>query len=204
MIPEIEFRYSWIYDTQIEVFKRGDKKPPTYSDHEIKEFYKELNGYIRKLNIVWSKEGKDILKKIENITKLKWKERKIIVYISTEIKNAFSDPLTMSFDYRKDLKNSRDVLTHELLHQIQIQNDSRINKYYSFLQKKYPKANGTVHSHIFVHAALKKIYLELIGEDRLKKDIKKCQKWPAYKRAWTIVEEEGYETILKKFKELTK
>jgi len=32
----------------------------------------------------------------------------------------------------------------------------------------------------------------------------KYKKWPAYKRSWEIVEEEGYETILKELKKLTK
>jgi hypothetical protein len=202
MIPEIEFIYSFIYDGAFMTVKY--KKWPEYSKAEIKKFKKDMNKYLKDLEKMWKKEGRQILQKIQTVSGFSWKEKKIKVYIVSEIPHSFSDPLTLNFKYRKDMKISRDVLTHELLHQIQIQNEKKINKYYDQIYKNYKKELRVTKSHIFVHAAHKKIYLELSGEDRLKIDIKKCQKWPGYKRAWEIVEEEGYENILNEFKKLTK
>jgi len=200
MIPKLEFIYSHIYDGAFITVKY--KKWPTHSITEIKKFNKDMNKYIENLKKIWKKDGKKILQKIQKVSGLSWKEEKIKVYIASEIPHSFSDPLTLNFRYRKDIKLARDILTHELLHQIQIQNNT--DKYYKHIWKKHKKELKVTNSHIFVHAAHKKIYLELIGEDRLEIDIKKCQKWPAYKRSWEIVEEEGYETILKEFKKLTK
>ena len=55
-------------------------------------------------------------------------------------------------------------------------------------------------NHIFVHALHKEIYLKLFDEKRLKRDIEKCQKHEDYKRAWEIVEKEGYKNIIKEFR----
>jgi len=203
MIPELEFIYSDIYDGAFMTLKY--KKWPEYSKAEIKKFNKDMNKYLKDLEKMWKKEGTKILQKIQTVSGLKWHERKIKVYIASEINHSFSDPLTLNFKYRKDMKIARDVLTHELLHQIQIQNEKVVNNYYKkHIWKKYKREPRITQSHIFVHAAHKKVYLELIGEDRLKADIKKCKKWPAYKRAWEIVEEEGYENILKEFQKQTK
>ena len=55
-------------------------------------------------------------------------------------------------------------------------------------------------SHILLHAVHKEIYLRLFDEKRLKRDIKKCQKYKDYKRSWEIVEKEDYENIINEFR----
>lgn len=205
MIPEIEFRYSWIYAKRLAFYTYYPKNVPNNVEKNIDNYYHKSKKTIKNLNKIWSKKGDQILKKIQQVSGFKWKEKKIIVYLAP-VKGAFSDPLTMSSRIAEKPKDAIDLLTHELLHQIQSQNSEKVdNNYYKrHIRKKYKKEIITTQNHIFLHAAHKKIYLELIGEDRLNNDIKKCQKAPGYKRAWEIVEEEGYENILNQFKKLTK
>jgi len=201
MIPEIEFRYSWIYAKKLAFFRYYPKKIPDKFEKYLEDARSENKKIIKNLDKMWSKKGKQILKKIQQVSGLKWKEKKIIVYLAP-VRGGFSDPLTMSSEIAKKPKDAIDLLTHELLHQIQIQNRASIG-FEKFIEK-HKKESKITQNHIFVHAAHKKIYLELIGEDRLKNDIKKCQRAPDYKLAWEIVEEEGHENILKEFKRLTK
>jgi len=98
-----------------------------------------------------------------------------------------------------------DTLTHELIHQIHIQNGKKVNELQkNYIPKKYPNESQLTSNHIFVHAIHKKIYLSLFNKTRLNRDIKRCEKSPDYKRAWEIVEKEGYENLINKFRELTK
>lgn len=199
MIPQLEMRYSYIYDN-------GYRNSPS-----IKKYLKKINKsypsreqimiFIKKLNKEWKKHNIKILKSIEKTTDLKWREKKIICYV-IGAGRAISDPLTIGV-YKKTDKTI-DVLTHELIHQIQIQTENKKwNKWWNYLRKKYKKESITTKAHIFLSAVHKEIYLDLFSNKRLQRDIKECNKFPDYKRAWDIVEKEGNKNIIKKFKEIT-
>ena len=123
MIPEIEFRYSPIYASRLSFYRYYPKKIPNNVEKNINNYKSEKT--IKNLNKIWSKKGKYIIKKIQQASGLKWKEKKIIVYLAP-IKGGFSDPLTMSSRIAEKPKDAIDLITHELLHQIQIQNKKTI------------------------------------------------------------------------------
>lgn len=204
MIPKIVFRNSWIYDSfwkrDLKIYYKAYKDPRTKKILDNYPSPKKLDNYIRKTEKLWRKDEKRVLLKISKIMGLKWKENKIRVYVVGKC-GPFSDPLTMCL--YKNLNDFIDVLVHELIHQIQMQNGSIMKKWWRYVEKLYKKEPKITIRHVLLHAIHKKIYLDLFDEKRLKRNLKRSVK-DSYKRAWQIVEEESHEKIIKKFKELTK
>ena len=200
MIPKIEFRYSDVYDRNY----RESKSIQNYLKKR-KEKYpsrKEIIRYMKKGEILWRKFEKKILTEISRITRLKWKERRIICYI-VGVGRPFSEPLTIR-TYGKLWDRFIDVLTHELIHNIFNENDGKYMKWYNYVFKKYSKELRATKTHIALCAVHWKLLLKLFDEERLKKEIKRYRKDLDYKRAWEIVEEENPDVILNKFYKLTK
>lgn len=199
MIPKIIFRYSPIYDSD---YRNSDKIKKKLEDKGLTyPSAKEIFHEIEKIKPLWGKIESEVLKAISRITGLKWKEKDITCYV-IGYGRSFSDPLTIRLHETPEL--FIDTLVHEMIHQIQIQNNDLAKKWYSYLDKVHNNETNLTKNHIIVHAIHKKIYLELFNEDRLKLDIKTSQNDVDYARSWEIVEKEGYENIIKKFKELAK
>ena len=200
MILKIKFVYSSIYDRRYrespriqKILKDKDKSYPSI---------KKITNYVKSIEELWKKQDNKILREIEKVTGLKWKEKEIKCYV-IGFGRCFSDPLTMKlFENKNDFI---DILTHELIHQIQFQNSKKTREWFKlYLKNNYKKESHSTKSHISVHAIHKKIFLNLFNKKRFERQINFHKKFPDYKKAWEIVEKEGYENIIKKFKELTK
>ncbi len=204
MIPKIEFEYSSVYDEHwkkyLEIYYKAYKDPKTKIIIDHYPTKEKIMNYIKKIKPLWKKEERKILNKISELTKLEWKEEKIKVYMVGKCV-PYSDPLTMTF--YKNNNDFIDVLTHELIHQIQSQNSKTYHKWALYVEKRYKKESPLTRRHILLHAVHKELYLKLLGKSRLNRNLKKSVK-KSYKRAWEIVENEGYENIIKKFREVTK
>lgn len=198
MLPKIRFKYSWIYDRMWQEAYRRKGKPKTgYPPN-----WKKLERYAREIELIWRRIEKKVLREMEKISSLGWKKREIICYIVTKCR-PFSAPLTIRV--YKDKTYFIDILVHELFHNLFTQNQEKYLRYYfRYLKKKYPKYYLMVRSHILLYAMHKKLYLDYFGKKRLLRDIEKAnqfaKKYPEYKKAWEIVEKEGYESIIKEFK----
>jgi len=190
MIPKVEFIYSYVYDQMWSKAKEENKIP-----------VETIERYVKDIEIIWRKIETKILKDISKISGLKWTEKKIKCYVLRS-GGCFSDPLTIS--YYKNKKDFIDVLVHELIHQIQIQGEYNFHLWNRYLKKKYPKESLLTINHIIIHSIHKKIYLKLFNKGRLENDLKISDKYYDYKKAWEIVEKEGADNIIKKFKEITK
>ncbi len=158
MIPDIEFRYSFVYSEMI--------------DEDDNPNEKKIYSFMESLEKEWNKKGKNVLKEIGKISGLKWQEKKIICYV-VEKTVPFSDPLTLPI--YDDLSFAIDILTHELIHQIYIQGDNlkKAEKSWNFFKKKYKDENWNTIIHIPLHAMHSKIYIELFREERLIRNINK-------------------------------
>ena len=187
MIPKVEFRYSMVYDR---IWMKGEPKS--------REF---MLKYINDVAKLWRKKENKILYEMQKITGLKWKEKRIICYVNSRGRS-FSEPLTVI--YNKDKNDFVDTLTHEMIHQIQIQGAKNFPEWVGYLKRKYPNGNPIFLRHILLHAVHKRLFLELFDKKRLNREIKSHQPYPDYKRAWDVVEEEGYENIIKDFKRVMK
>ena len=204
MIPKITFRYSEIHDEmmklQLETAYVAYKKPKTKKAVENYPSPKRIKNYILKIEPLWKKQEKRILQEISKLTNLHWIEKIIKVYVVGNFR-PYSDPLTVRLE--NNPKDFIDILTHELIHQIQSQNSKIFKKWLAYMKKKYKKEKRRTKSHILLHAVHKMIYLRLFNKKRLNRNIKRSYR-DSYKRAWEIVEEEGAENIIKKFREVIK
>ncbi len=193
-ISKVIFRYSWVYDQSWSEKKKGNAKTENYPSQR-----KVLN-YIKKVEKIWKKDEKKILTELSRITGLKWKEDKIICYVIGKC-IPFSDPLTIPV-YDKYPDYFIDILTHELIHQLFIQNEDlkQLKKAWKYTGKKYKNESQKTKIHIPLHDIHSHIYLKFFNEKRLKRDIKWISFLPDYKKSWEIVQKEGYKNIIKEFK----
>ncbi len=187
----VEFRYSGVYDRSF--------------GRELLGFEKAC-AYIDKLEKKWCVSEEKIFSAMSEATGLSWNESKIIVYINNV--RAFSDPLTIPvFD---DLDVGYDVLIHELIHQLYIQNRDKMKEvnYWNMVSQKYPDELPLTRNHIHLHALFQHIMIDILKEpQRLEREFEalknpqRAERAKPYQRAWDIVTEKGYEIILSEFKQ---
>lgn len=161
--------------------KYPDFEFPTEDEVEKKiELFKEA----------WKKEEKTLLKAIHKITKLKFKANIIDCYIVSAITRDMSAPLIIRSRYTEE--EFIDVLLHELLHKLFV--DNGLKKIKDLEESK------TTINHIKVFAVLKYLYLDFLkNEERLGRVMQKSKEGnnQDYARAWEIVDERGYKEIIK-------
>jgi hypothetical protein len=75
---------------------------------------------MEKVEKLWRRYEKKILKELPTITRLKWKSRFICCYVVGRC-IPFSDPLTLPV-YEKSQDYFIDTLVHELIHRLSTQN----------------------------------------------------------------------------------
>jgi len=194
IIPKIVFKYSSIYDFHWQEwfnFKYGN------INNRIEAQY--IRNYIHKIDKIWGKDEKIILKEFAKITNLKWGAKTISCYIVSKC-IPISDPLTMQPYHTDD--RFIDVLIHELIHQLFVQKDNikSVKRALKYLEEEYVGEAKKTIIHVPLYAIHKHIYLKLYNEARLKRDIKLSNNFPEYKRAWEIVQEKGYKEIFKMLK----
>lgn len=192
MIPEIKIRYSWIYDSKWrEIYKLRKGK-------EVYPKWERVARYSREIKNPWKRIEKRVLRGISKISGLKWKEKEIIVYVVGRCR-PFSIPLTIPM--KEDKKDFIDILVHELIHNIFTQNRKIFERYRRYANKKYKKLDMSTLNHIPLFAIHKKILLESFSKKRVEKELEKAgkSKHPEYKKAWDIVEKEGYKEIIEEF-----
>lgn len=194
MLPKIKFKYSWVYDEMWKEAYGIKAEPEEYPD------CKRLERYTGSVEKVWRKIEKNVLREMQRLSGLKWNGGEIICYAVTKVR-PFSVPLTVPV--YKDKTQFIDILVHELIHNLFGQNKGRLLKDSKFY-KKYRKYNLKTRIHILLLAIHKALYLKFFSKKRIKRDIDRAEKYskkyPQYKRAWEIVEKEGYENIIKEFR----
>lgn len=198
MIPKIDFKYSYFYD---ELFR---------SSPDLKKFLKkqgkkypspmEIIKFMNEIEMVWKSEGNRILEEMSNISGIKWKTRDLSCYVVGACR-PMSDPLTIKIC--NDITHGIDILTHELIHQLQSTvPDKKWGKWEKYLNEKYPRETKTTKDHIFLNAVHMALYLQLFGADRLMRDMWNSNVSNDYKRSWEIVEKEGPDKIVNKFRKV--
>jgi len=191
-LPKIIFKYSWVYDQiwrgKLRV-KRGKAKG--YLSQ------RQILNYIKRVEKLWRKDEKKILRELSKITHLRWKAKIIYCYV-VERCIPFSDPLTLPI-YKNYPDYFIDVLIHELIHNLFIQNFERTKKSWQYFYRKYKKQPENTRIHIPLHAIHSYIYLKFYGGKRLKRDITLISHLPDYKKSWLIVQKEGYKNIISEF-----
>ncbi len=182
--PKIIFKYSLIYD---QIWR--DIGENCFAGKNIPE-KEEVQEYLKEVEFLWREKEQTVFEEIFNAVPLAWEEKDIICYVvgkSFPIP-AFSHPLTISLYENKN--DFIDTLVHEIIHHINI----KINL--GSFKEKYKNESRKTMIHISVHAIHAHIYLKMFDRERMERNIKRIEKLPDYRRAWKIVEKEGYENIL--------
>ncbi len=189
MIPKIIFRHSHSYDIIYKDIARIKNYP---TDKEVIE-------YIKNIKIIWNKINFKILKELENITKLKFQDPKIVCYVVGKA-IPISDPLTIPI-YRQEYNYFIDTLIHELIHILftQEKNLNRVKKSWRYIFSKYKNETFDTKIHIPLHAVHTHVYRKFFSMERLEHDIVELFNLHAYRRSWEIVNRGGYLDIIKEF-----
>ncbi len=141
MAPKIIFKYSWVYDMHWKgIYKGKSEKYPTA---------KQIQNYIRKVEKLWRKDENKVLSELSKISGLKWKKKSICCYVVGNC-TPFSDPLTLKI--YKSPGYFVDVLIHELIHQLLIQNEVGSWDAWKYVHEKYKSESFKTRMHIPLHA----------------------------------------------------
>ena len=182
MRPKLIVDYSGVYERQIHKW-RGEE----YTDR-----FKEMMAYTKKLQKKWDTVGDKAFDTMSRVSGLAWQKPLINCWVARR-SNPFSMPLTIP--PRKDFDKLLEVIIHELVHNLIVQNSDRIKKGYS---KRYADLSKLTRIHILVHAILHETLLELYGEKQTKIFIQDYDRLSAdYRKAWDVVEKEGAKKIIK-------
>ena len=182
--PKLDITYSFIYDQMIHFW---GKKKYTKTNYELGK------KYTKRIQTQWKKIERKAFNTISKASGLKWKKPVIDCYITTAKIYSFSGPLTIAI--KKDMKLQIEILIHELVHNIVVQNMKKVRG--KLMHKKYGRYGMKTKIHVLINAILKQTLLQLISKQRVSKHIKRYNKQPAYKLAWQIVEKQGADNIIK-------
>lgn len=199
---KINFVWSFIYEQTIH--------NPTVKENFDYEIYKRyIENYLKKIKNIWKTKEKQVLNSCEEITGLKWKKESISVYI-IKISSIMpiSDPLTIPIQFESgeeifSLTPERfvDMMVHEIIHNLFIQNEEEMGNYFEFILEKYKNEDFDTAIHLLLHSIHKKILKKHFDQKRLYEEINMSSFYPSYKKSWEIVNKVGEDVIIKEFKD---
>lgn len=165
--------------------------------------HEEYQEVVLRYRRAWQPYEEKILRGMCELLGLEFHQNTIDVYAAPWFR-AFSDPMVVGVKFSDSEFVS--ALIHELLHRLLTDNTSARNDGPGLLHD-WAKMFGEGHDiktlvHIPVHASLKAIYLDVLGEpERLEADIAMCQKNPPYKEAWVYVQAGDYKEIIRQLRQ---
>ena len=147
----------------------------------------------------WEKQENKIIKGLETITGFHFLQNYIDVFlINPHTGSSISHPIIIGA--RGDNNKIIRIINHELIHKLTWDNTKGID-WHARIQKIFKTENQLAANHIMVHAILEALYTDILHKpSEIIKDIDGCQKMLDYKRAWEIVKDKGYKSIIKQLK----
>lgn len=167
---KLNFIYSTIYDNLL-------------SDMSRKEFtedqMKEMEFYKLELEASWEKDGRKIIREIEKVSRLKFKENKTCFLVKNMKYAAISNPLTLK--RQQHIQRAKTILIHELTHVLLEDNREKILK---IIQKTYPGESFEFKLHIPVLLITRKVIEEIYGSTILREVLEDEMKRYILNTAW--------------------
>lgn len=202
MIPKIKFIWSYLYQLEIHSQKVDTE------EYNYEEYEKYVLDFIKELEKEWEKFGKSILEYMKNLTGLKWNREAIECYvIKISTYTPISSPLTIPIQlqagkeiYTLSIDRYIDMLIHELIHNLFIDNKNTDDYFMYLINEKYKNEEFNTAIHVPIHTIHKKIFLKFFDKKRLESEINMSSYYPAYKRSWEIVNQIGEDKIIEEMK----
>lgn len=193
MLPEVRIKFGFFLEPVFEAHHRVEH--PEWKSPPSSEVFKKIDEF----DAAWKPYEHKILQGLVDTLGLDFYQNVVDVFIVSGMRGGFSTPMFIGSNREPD--QFIDTLTHELVHRLISDNTKKID-WKKLHQEQFPDVKETlVLNHIFVHAVHKKIYLEVLNEPyRYERDLARCERFPAYKEAWRIVNEVGYQKIIDEFK----
>lgn len=191
-IPWVRWKNPWLLMGAI----RKDIEP-AYKGEEYKLTEQFALDTMQRYYDAWAPYEQKILSAMCEITGLQFRQNIVDVYVMP-FYHSFSDPLVLATKYESD--RIVEVLTHELIHRLLTDNTD--NHYLARFSDEWRKLFGEEHSkntlvHIPVHAVMQAVFEGYIREpERIVRDKKEYENYPAYAAAWAYVDKVGYKTII--------
>ena len=123
MENKITFRYSQPYDEMLSVMM--GKQIDDNGVAAAKEF-------VKKLEMLWKKEGKKMLRKIEHVSGLTFRKKIEGYIVQRMLFESISHPFTLRM--HRDVEKMRGILVHELLHILLVQHGDAASKVLNALE----------------------------------------------------------------------
>jgi len=197
MIPKIKIAYNRFLDPIFLGYIKGLEKHKDWVPPTKEEVIKRVKNY----KALWAKYEAKVLPAMVEIFGHDFKRNQIDVHIVSGNPRGFSTPVVLKSGYSDvDFIN---CLIHELIHCLFADNcNNTEDGKCTCVKHVYPHENKTVENHVFLHAMLQKIYLDVLNEpERMEAELAftKNSKY-GYDIAWKIVEEKGYQNIIDAYK----
>jgi len=145
--------------------------------------------------VEWRKYEKKIIAGLQQITGLSFAELSIPMYV-VGFGRAHSDPVVLPSNFKND--EIVNIIAHEFTHRLLSNNNEGFHED-DFSPKSFPHESPEVALHIFVHAVLWALYIDILKEpERLVWDRDRSN--GSYKQAWDFVETAGYQELIQKIK----
>jgi hypothetical protein len=197
-LPEIRIKNAWLlYENASQHLHE------LWGKDEHLSTYEEVDAIVHAYQKAWAPFEAQILTAMTELLDLDFRQNVIDVYIAPWF-NAFSDPLVIGVTKQSD--EFIDVLTHELIHRLLI--DNKMSPHDSLFADEWYTLFGKNHSfntliHIPVHAVHEAIYLDVLKmPERLERDKQNVTNSDNtdYIQAWEYVDTHGHDIIIDQLK----
>lgn len=165
-----------------------------YPDSDREDRLNSVKKGTKEYKNIWQKDGENIIKTIENVSKLSFVESEInsIVYVSSL--NPRSVPLSLRANV--SLERKKGTLVHELCHRLISGNLIRIDV--------KDRKDFSLEVHKLLNLILYDVWVDIYGEQLAKSNLDYESGIPSYKEAWEWALSFSKEERAKRFEEASK
>lgn len=189
--PEVRIIYGSLLEKEI----RGDLPKETVDKLPIPD-RRAIEENIEIDKQQWKVYEDRIVTEIQKTLGLKFKQNTLDVYRVSSFDVTFSDPLLISMSYSK--KGFVRALTHELLHRLLTDNTKKA-PVDEIWEEMFPGETTLTRNHVLVFAVITHLFTDVLYEPGMLAR-ERAVGDPEYARAWQIVDERGYEKIIRDFR----
>jgi hypothetical protein len=196
-IPEVRIMYSEFLDTRIQQLFNGQQKAGLIPLEKVYPAPELILEKAKAYQAAWEPR-KLVLAYTQEILSLHFYANVIDAYAVGFMKGPFSLPIVIDSNPPPDVYI--DILTHEIVHRLISDNTQKVRGE-KIARAMFPEETVMCAIHVVIHAMLKKVYVEFLGDSqRLAADKQRVKKGPDYTRAWELVESLGENKIIEQFK----